>query len=265
MQISEKAWTWYIERLRKVNDQAAYRVRLYLTNKHFPQTSEEMDALIRYCYGISTKYGEACAEIACEMYDQIAALSKALVVPAPTPEMAEVAKTVVGTLATGNEEIISSAIGRLVKKTGVNTTIYNAMRDGAKYAWVPHGETCSFCLMLASNGWMSGGAGLRNGEAAHIHANCDCTYAVKFNNNTTIAGYDPEYYEELYKYEHNPDGSVKMENGKPVERDGNWRSKLNGMRRDAYAENSEKINAQKRSAYAKRRERESSKAEEYDV
>ena len=241
MEISEKQWDWYISRLRRVNDDAATRVKLYLAGLgHLPQTRAEMDEMIDYCYLVSRKYGEAAAEIAAQMYEQIAALSGVKIpsaVPASAPEISEVAKTVVGTLKTGNTEIISNAIGRLVKKTGVNTTLRNAMRDGAKYAWVPHGDTCAFCIMLASNGWMSGGGGLKNGEAAHIHANCDCTYAVSFNGQTEIAGYDPEYYKELYYYEHTEGGNIKTENGEPVKRGGNWENKLNGMRRDFYAQN----------------------------
>ena len=244
MEISERTWEWYISRLRRVNDNAADLVRRYLYGLgHPPKTKAEMNALIDYCYGVSKKYGEAAAEISAQMYEQLAKLSGVAVppaVPAPTPEISEVAKTVVGTLKTENNEIVSSAIGRLVKKTGVNTTLRNAMRDGAKYAWVPHGDTCAFCIMLASNGWMSGGAGLENGQAAHIHANCDCTYAVSFNGQTQIEGYDPEYYKELYYFEHNPDGSVKMKDGEPVKRGGKWESKLNGMRRDFYAQNKEK-------------------------
>ena len=241
MRISEKQWNWYISRLRKVNERAADSVsRFILGFGHMPETREEINSVIDYCYGISRKYGEAAAELAAQMYDYIAAASGVKVpsaVPAETADMAEVAKTVVGTLKTGNSEIVSNAIGRLVKKTGVNTTIKNAVRDGASYAWVPHGDTCAFCIMLASNGWMSGGAGLKNGQAAHIHANCDCTYAVSFNGKTRVAGYDPEYYKELYYFEHDENGNVKMENGEPVERGGNWESKLNGMRRDFYAQN----------------------------
>ena len=43
------------------------------------------------------------------------------------------------------------------------------------------------------------------------------------------------------------------------------KDKINAMRREFYAENSDEINAQKRDAYEKRKERESSAAEETDV
>ena len=51
----------------------------------------------------------------------------------------------------------------------------NAVRDGAEWAWVPHGDTCPFCITLASNGWQKASRKvLKGGHAEHIHANCDC-------------------------------------------------------------------------------------------
>lgn len=247
-----KVWQDFVWRLRQVNDQAEARIRAYIAKYRIPQTYEEYQQFLDYAYAVSTKFGEAAGEIAAEMYEAEARAAKVIVkaaVPAELPSIAEVAKTVFGTVKTGNEEIISSAVGRLVKKTGANTTLKNAIRDKAQYAWIPHGDTCAFCIMLASNGWMSGGAGLKNGQAAHIHANCDCTYGVRFDTKSGVEGYDPDKYLEMYE---NADGAT-------------WQQKLNSMRRDIYEENAEEINEQKRSAYEKRKERESSAAEELDV
>ncbi len=65
-----------------------------------------------------------------------------------------------------------------------------------------------------------------------LHANCDCTYAVRFDSRTTIAGYDPDRYLEQYR----------AANGD-----------LNAMRRAQYQENKDEINAQKREAYQARK------------
>lgn len=253
MEISEKAWDWYIDRLRRVNDNASQRVLLYLRGNGFPQTTEEMNTLIDYCYKVNRTYGEAAAEIACQMYDQIAALSKAAVpsaVPASVADIHEVAKSVVGTLKTENEEIVSSSIGRLVKMAAVDTTMQNALRDGAEWAWIPHGDTCAFCIALASRGWQRASTkAIKNGHAEHIHANCDCTYAIRFNERTTVNGYDPDKYKDMY---YGADGYTATQ-------------RINSMRREFYEENKERINEQKRDAYAKRKERESSRAEEIDV
>ena len=161
---------------------------------------------------------------------------------APTPSYSEIAKTVNGVRKQSrNPNTMADAIGRQVKKVGADTMLSNAKRDHAQYAWIPQGETCAFCIMIASRGWESSNYGVE-----HLHANCDCEYCVRFDNKTTVAGYDPDKYREIYD---NAEGS-------------NYEEKLNSMRRDFYAENSEEINAQKRDNYEKRKEREADTAEE---
>jgi hypothetical protein len=138
----------------------------------------------------------------------------------------------------------------MVKMTGVDTTMRNAIRDSAEWAWIPRGDTCAFCISLASNGWQHASESqMKGGHAEHIHANCDCTFAIRFDSDSGVAGYDPRRYREMYN-----DAEGRSS-----------RAKINAMRRQIYAENSEEINAQKRDNYAARQERESSAAEEVDV
>ena len=252
MDITAKAWQIFIAKLRRINEAAAQKILAYLT-AHPIQSYEDRQKLIEYAYLTAQKYGEGAAALACRMYDEIAAASTVAVpaaVPAAGPSVGEVAKTINGTLKTGNPNIVSEAVGRLVKQTGVDTTMKNALRDGAEWAWIPSGDTCAFCITLASQGWQRASrAALKGGHAEHIHANCDCTYAVRFDKQTDVAGYHPEEYRAMYE---------GAEGRTPTE-------KINAMRREFYAENKDEINAQKRDNYEKRRERESSAAEEIDV
>lgn len=259
MRITDKQWNRYISVLRELNNKAAEDMIRFMSDhdilkmgNDYVLSKQERKALIDYAYALATKYGEGAAAAATEMYDAIAVASKANVppaVPANTATYDEVAKAVNGTLKQ-NPEIVPSAVSRLVKTAGVDTTINNAIRDGAYWAWVPRGDTCAFCIMLASNGWQKASAkALKNGHAEHIHANCDCTYVVRFGNDLFVEGYDPQQYLDMYQ---NADGT-------------RWQDKLNSMRRDFYAENKDKINAQKRSAYAKRIERNASAAEEKNI
>lgn len=262
--ISQAQWKKYIARLRKINDKAANEFRNIIIDRG-GYGNIERQKLIDIAYGISTKYGEASAALSAEMYDAVAELSKAGVsaaVPAETASYSEVAKTVNGIIKnTGNEDILAQGIGRLVKMAGTDTMLSNAYRDrskgsgskrrhsGAEVAWVPSGDTCAFCIMLASKGWQRQTEWAANSHSEHIHANCDCTYMIRFGDNLNVEGYDPDEYKEMYD---SADGSTREQ-------------KLNSMRRDFYAENSEEINEQKRSEYAKRKERESSQAEEFNV
>lgn len=253
MTITENSWNKYIADLRKINDKAAEEMRSFMMTVFDWDSREGRQAILDFAYGLSTKYGEAAAELACEMYDAMGVLSEVALpaaVPAETATYHEVAKAVNGVLKhSENIEMIAAAVGRQVKMAGVDTTMKNAIRDHAQWAWIPSGDTCAFCITLASRGWQDASeSALKGGHAEHIHSNCDCTYAIRHDSKTNVAGYDPDKYLELYK----------SFNGTP-------KQKINAMRRQFYEENSEEINAQKRSAYAKQRERESTWAEETDV
>lgn len=248
MRISAKVWDKYIADLRTVSTAAADKFRAFLL-QHPAVDRESTNALIDLAHALATKYGEAAGELAAQMYDAVAAASGLALEPAVLAETAtidEAAKAVVGTLRTGNADIVSDAVARLVKMSGVDTTMRNAIRDRAEWAWVPRGETCAFCIALASNGWQRASESqMKGGHAEHIHANCDCTFAIRFDSESGVAGYDPRRYREMYD---DAEGRSSQ-------------AKINAMRRRFYAENSEEINEQKRDNYAKRQERESSAAE----
>ena len=230
MQITANAWNEYITRLSRLNRKAGQLMREYIGSHGTENTAD----LIAYAYGLVTKYGEGSAELACQMYDALAEAANAGV-PAAEPaipaDYGEVARMVNAT-KDQNPANLPNGVSRLVKRAGADTTLKNAVRDGAEWAWVPHGDTCPFCITLASNGWQKASSKvLKGGHADHIHANCDCEFAIRFDHNTTVAGYDPEKYLKQYR---DAGGDI------------------NKMRRVNYAANKERINGQKRAAYAER-------------
>lgn len=241
MYISAEDWKNYIDKLSALNAEAGEKMKEYI-RKH---GTDDTKALIDYAYAIATQYGEGSAALSAAMYDAIAEFSGQYLPAAEvaaTPTYGEVAKTINGTLKQSiNPEMVANAVSRLVKRTGADTTLKNAERDGAQFAWIPSGDTCAFCIAIASRGWQYvSKASLRNGHAEHIHANCDCTYAIRFDSNSGVRGYNPEVYEEMY---------YDAEGRKPEDR-------INYIRRMQYAQNKDKINAQKRAAYQLRTEEE---------
>lgn len=239
MKIPKKTWDKYIKQLSKLSYASGTLIANYV-EKH---GTEDIKALTDYAFEVVQKYGNGSAALSAAMYDALGALEKAKIAPAvmaDLPDYGEVAKAIYGTLKTSqNPSELGGAASRLVKRCGADTTLKNAKRDHAQFAWIPSGDTCAFCLTLASNGWqyMSKDA-MRNGHAEHIHSNCDCTYAVRFDESTDVAGYDPEKYREIYD---NAEGRSSKD-------------KINSMRRMQYQENKDRINAQKRAAYAEREE-----------
>lgn len=230
MTISAKTWNDYVTRLSQLNRKAGQLMQQYMDT----HGTEDADALIRYAYALVTKYGEGSAELAAQMYDAIAAAEEVFVPtaePAATASYGEVARMVNGTRTSPPQ--LQSGVSRLVKRAGADTTLKNARRDGAQWAWVPHGDTCPFCITLASRGWQTASAKTLKGDhAEHIHSNCDCEFAVRFHSGTNVAGYDPEKYLKQYQ---------------------DAGSDVNAMRRVDYAARKDAINAQKRAAYAARK------------
>ena len=236
MRISSKDWKNYIEKLSKLNNTAGEKMSDYVTRHGFDDPK-----IIDYAYGLVTKYGEGSASLSAMMYDAIAEMEGKILPPAEvaeTPEYGEVAKAVNGVRKhSQNPTSYGNVVNRLVKRTGADTMLKNAERDGAEFAWIPSGDTCAFCIALASRGWQHiSKKSLKNGHAEHIHANCDCNYTVRFDGSSSVAGYNPDEYLEIYE---NAEGNTPEE-------------KINSIRAKYRAENKDKINAQKRAAYAER-------------
>ncbi|MBQ6359362.1 MAG: hypothetical protein IJI97_10530 [Clostridia bacterium] len=240
MKISRRDWQRFTRRLAQVNEQAAAQMAAWMAANP-AATDAQIEAA---AYAICVPYGEASAELACLMYDAIVT-AEGLILPPAEPARpatyAETVKAVRGTMK-NLENTVPATVGRLVKQCGADTMLQNAKRDGAEFAWIPVGDTCPFCLLLASNGWQyAGSRNMKGGHAEHIHANCDCTYAVRHSSKTQVAGYDPEaYYDRL----------VDADPG------GSWKDRVNALRREEYQANRDEINQQKRIAYRARKERE---------
>ena len=183
---------------------------------------DDRKALIDYANALVLKYGGASGALACIMYEKTAeAENKAVKTAemADLPSYGEVAKAVNGTMKTSKASV-PSTVGRLTKQVGADTTLKNALRDGAQFAWIPSGDTCAFCITLASRGWQyASKKAIKNGHAEHIHSHCDCQYAIRFNSSTNVAGYDPDKYLQMYE-----------------DATGTPKEKINEMRRKLYAE-----------------------------
>ena len=230
MKLTQAAWDDYISRLSQLNQKAGQLMREYMDG----HPEADTDALIRYAYALVIKYGEGSAELACQMYDALAetqGVTLPAAEPAPTATYGEVTGMVKATQ--DSPPSLQQGVSRMVKQAGADTTAHNAIRDGAEWAWVPHGDACPFCRMLASNGWQRASKNLlKKGHAQHIHANCDCEFAVRFSRDFDVSGYDPEEYLRQYR---------------------DAGSDVNAMRRIDYAARKDAINAKKRAAYAVRK------------
>lgn len=97
------------------------------------------------------------------------------------------------------EAFVSMCLARVdeeIRRAANRCVAHNASKDPAKpwYARVPRGETCGFCLMLASFGFYA-----KTEKAAdHAHDGCDCRIVPGFPGETKVRGYDPDGMYERY-------------------------------------------------------------------
>ncbi|MBR4687093.1 MAG: hypothetical protein IKP01_02165 [Bacteroidales bacterium] len=202
-------------------------------------------AVVAKASAIAVKHGRSAAALACVWYEQAARASgadvpKAVPVVSANPgRIGALVDRALPMLEAGDLEGFAGACGDAVanevKRSASRTMLANARRDGAQFAWVPQGsETCAFCIAVASNGWRYAKRGTVDDHADHIHPNCMCEFAVRFDGETDVEGYDPKAYLDMYK---DADGATSKD-------------KINAMRRELYEQNKDKINAQHRERYA---------------
>nr|DAL06341.1 MAG TPA: minor capsid protein 2 [Caudoviricetes sp.] len=223
MQISLKDWENYINKLSRISDAASEKMQLFLSQKG----TDDFNQIIDYAKALESKYGTASAELACQMYDEIAKASGVIVPPAEMADeatIAEVARSINANRTSPSNMV--RAVSRLVKQREADTILHNAKRDKAEFAWVSHGDTCAFCLAIAAKGWqVASGETIKGDHAEHIHAKCNCEFSVRFDKNTDIEGYDPDKLSEEYE---NAEGKNSQE-------------KINSLRRKMYAKGKEPV------------------------
>lgn len=157
----------------------------------------DRDQVIRIANALVQKYGPGSAELACRMYDRIAEMQDANVEQAEQvqmPDYGEVARAINGSLKDSETgKLVAPTVSRMVKQTASDTMLKNAKRDCAEFAWIPSGDSCVFCELIASQGWRPATKETVQGDHAdHIHPNCRCEFAIRFKHDLNVAGYDPE-------------------------------------------------------------------------
>lgn len=179
-------------------------------------TQEWQDYAVSVLYDSASTYGDAAAAWACEVYNQT--MSELGVNTKPAEPHGYTYDTAKGTVYDAASTIDFSRpdahqqFAQLLTtkafdapRRAANRTMWrNATRDrrhGVGYARVPSGrETCGFCLMLASRGFVYATketAGDIGGRFNRYHDRCDCT-VVAGTGGTTVEGYDPDWLYDVY-------------------------------------------------------------------
>ena len=149
-------------------------------------------------------YGEVTATLAADRFEDLTGLPAVMVRPVD-PERAEARmRWAVGPLFDGDGDAwgrLVLLVDELVKQPGRSTMIRSAREHGIRYARVPVGDTCAFCLMLASRGAVYASA-TSAGAGRKFHGDCSCdVQPVKTDSDLDRLrdeGYDPDALREQY-------------------------------------------------------------------
>lgn len=171
---------------------------------------ETRDALLDVVPVLVTTYGDTAAAIAADYYDDLrdaaGVRGRFTATLADNVDFDTVASRVrwsVSPLYSANPDR-AATLGRLAQnvdeltlRPGRDTIAESAGRDPAKARWarVPVGKTCAFCLMTASRG-----AVYRSEQSAgrKYHGDCDCTPTPIWEGQPLPQGYDPDALYEQY-------------------------------------------------------------------
>lgn len=119
---------------------------------------------------------------------------------------------------------------------------------GIEIAWVPSGDTCAFCIALASRGWQPARYEKFGDYAKHVHGKCDCELVFRTDSSMQIEGYDVDELRAIYydreilpeEYRDLPDDEIP------------WKVRVNAIRRAQYKsrKNGNTIREQHREQFA---------------
>lgn len=263
MILSEEAFNAYDAALQRQTQEAADKLAAFMETIDFSGDYEAKKAarnkVIAFMQELVATYGDTAATLAADLYNEMAeeagvSVSDAVLADRVSDHAVASSARYHAKNLWGQEPNIDAfkagvlvALQRYIRHQANQTIIKNAGRDektrGVRFARVPKGsETCAFCLMLASRGFVyfseMSAEGLNHG-----HDNCDCDVIPGFGENPGIGGYSHKRYQKLYddNVTYDQYGHVRVEDT------------LNNMRRAIYDDYKDRRNALRRQRYTEQK------------
>lgn len=150
------------------------------------------DALERFWPALLEQFGEVTATLAADRFEELTGLPATMVRPVDPDRANARMRWALGPLFGDDGDAqarLDLLTDELVKQPGRSTMVASARDNKVRYARVPTGsETCSFCLMLASRGFIYH-SDRRAADMPKAHGACDCRIAVEGED---VGGYDPD-------------------------------------------------------------------------
>lgn len=152
-------------------------------------------------------FGDQASTLACDLFDEImeaegvkarSRLYDAIDRDLVDGKLRYLARDLVG----GNLPEFARSVTDLtefyVKRSAYENMVRNCDDNNVRYARVPSGrETCSFCFMLCSRGFVYHSEATAKGKHG-MHPHCDCVVIPGVRGKTSIEGYDPDAMSERW-------------------------------------------------------------------
>lgn len=198
----------YARAANTISDQAVNDLNKVLDLVAGLPVEEARDELLAILPDLVDYYGDTLAVVAAEWYEQIredpSKFSTVLADAYPTEQVQGTVQYAGKFLAAGDEdaarELLAGAMQRWIMYSGRETVARNVALDPSKprFARVPVGETCAWCDMLASRGWVYHSketAGINGG----YHDRCNCQIVPSWESGEAhLEGYDPDDLYDKY-------------------------------------------------------------------
>lgn len=146
-------------------------------------------------------FGVEASSLAGELFDEImlgegisakAAVGRTIEAEAVDKKVRTYAQELVNGNAAAFTKKVTDITHYYIKREAYQSMIDNCERNDVRWARVPSGrETCSFCFMLSSRGFVYLSEEKARGTHG-MHRNCDCVVVPGIDGVTKIAGYDPK-------------------------------------------------------------------------
>lgn len=187
-------------------------LRIYWRSLSLSDPESARDALLDFMPTLVREYGNAAGVAAADFYDELRADAvtsrafKAVIADADDETVTAATRRLAGALFGDSPESmltgLSAVIDKQVKQVARQTVQGSARQDPARtlYARVPIGDTCSWCLMLASRGFVYASEESAGGQGNRYHHDCNCVPTPEWSTSPSLDGYDPDaLYQDYLK------------------------------------------------------------------
>lgn len=199
-EVPKKGFRNYSETLKRAARESGEAFKTIARAQLKNATSQEEMKSILYHAANDTfeQYANATGKISCDFFEAcIKDAKQTEIAPVPKYIKKRLYEDIEDLLAGGaavDARVLYAIADRVITESyhhGNRTTKHNAIRNGLRYARVPSGKACAFCLMLASRGFVYFSKTSAGEDKGHYHNHCHCA-VVAGNLKMKVGGYDPD-------------------------------------------------------------------------